>query len=417
MFKTLEDVFAAAVDLYRINRSGLFQSEAYKQRYVVHRLWRKFPLLHYVLIGERSGFRPNCFFSPNAFFSRCGTRRFGAYLTEARFWASPISPQFDPAHLEATSPCPVDHGQNPLIAFWRSLFDEDVSPAPGFDLAFVKHAAGRDAPDKRAFLFRITTTEPKACHNVVELRRRQDAFRGKIELNVIKESRCPRKNLTFVQASADYRPVDLPRERSYDFMVNCYDRIGDPGEGCDSVLFQTGTKATAIAKILAERRYLLDYDHVLFLDDDVEIDSATIEHLFATAQENELDLAQPSLSARSATHYAVLKQPNAGRGLTRLNAVEIMAPLFSRRALAACEWTFKESVSGWGLDYLIGAEVIKTCGTTPTLVGSCVAEHLRPLDTDDGPYYRMLREQGIDARTEAGAIIRKYLVPGDIYAV
>ena len=55
-----------------------------------------------------------------------------------------------------------------------------------------------------------------------------------------------------------------------------------PNPRADAVVVQAGTKTTAIRRLLAERPdFLLRYEAVLFLDDDVELGAADIEALFA----------------------------------------------------------------------------------------------------------------------------------------
>ena len=112
---------------------------------------------------------------------------------------------------------------------------------------------------------------------------------------------------------------------------------------------------------------ILRYQAVLFLDDDVEIDTSGIEALFRAMAAEKLDLAQPALTADSATAYPFLKRPSAGAGVTPVSSVEIMAPALTRRALECAKWAFAESVSGWGSDLLLGPAVRSAFG--PNSVG------------------------------------------------
>ena len=117
----------------------------------------------------------------------------------------------------------------------------------------------------------------------------------------------------------------------------------------DIAVVQAGTKTTSIRRLMELRPdLLLRYQAVLFLDDDVEIGAEGIEALFRAMTAEKLDLAQPALTADSATAYAFLKRPSVGAGVTRLSSVEIMAPALTRRALECAQWAFAESVSGWG---------------------------------------------------------------------
>ena len=126
----------------------------------------------------------------------------------------------------------------------------------------------------------------------------------------------------------------------------------------DIAVVQAGTKTTAIRRLMEFRPdLLLRYQAVLFLDDDVEIDAAGIDALFRAMTAEKLDLAQPALTADSATAYPFLKRPSAAGGVMRVSSVEIMAPALTRRALECAHWVFAESVSGWGSDLLLGPAV------------------------------------------------------------
>ena len=74
-------------------------------------------------------------------------------------------------------------------------------------------------------------------------------------------------------ARASTRPI-WPQPRDYDVLLNCY-QAADADPRADAVVFQAGTKTTAIRRLLDERPdLLLRYEAVLFLDDDVEIGAA-----------------------------------------------------------------------------------------------------------------------------------------------
>jgi hypothetical protein len=150
---------------------------------------------------------------------------------------------------------------------------------------------------------------------------------------------------------------------------------------------------------------LLRYQAVLFLDDDVEIGAEGIEALFRAMTAEKLDLAQPALTADSATAYAFLKKPSAHAGVTRLSSVEIMAPALTRRALKCAQWAFAESVSGWGSDLLLGPAVRSAFGPNSVgVIGSVSVRHTAPVDLRAGAYYAFLRRYGVDPGQEANRI-------------
>lgn len=46
-----------------------------------------------------------------------------------------------------------------------------------------------------------------------------------------------------------------------------------------------------------------------------------------------------------------------------------MMPALSRRALTACGWVFSAGISGWAVDFLLGAEIKKAFATKPAVIG------------------------------------------------
>ena len=131
----------------------------------------------------------------------------------------------------------------------------------------------------------------------------------------------------------------------------------------DIAVHQAGTKTTAIRRLMELRPdLLLRYQAVLFLDDDVGIGAEEIDAFFRAMTDEKLDLAQPALTADSATAYPFLKRPSAGSGVMRVSSVEIMAPALTRRALESANWAFAESVSGWGSDLILGPAVREAFG-------------------------------------------------------
>jgi hypothetical protein len=171
-------------------------------------------------------------------------------------------------------------------------------------------------------------------------------------------------------------------------------------------VYQRGCKNTAIRRLLELRPdLLLQYDRVLFLDDDIEIGPAQIDLLFEVAEREKLDLAGPSLTADSQTAWPFLLQPGAGKGIIRASSIEIMAPLITRRALEAVAWVFAESASGWGGDLLLGPVVRGAFGPQSVgVIGAVPVRHARPVDTKGGTLYLYLRSYGIETGHEANRI-------------
>ena len=243
-----------------------------------------------------------------------------------------------------------------------------------------------------------------------ELRARQDRFYAESRLRIAREG-APggRRLLVYVQCGQNFDAPWLDGPRAYDVLLNSY-LDAEPNPRADAVVSQAGTKTTAIRRLLAERPDLLmRYEAALFLDDDIELGAADIDALFAAAARENLDLAQPALTADSETAWPFLKRPDAPNGLFRVSTVEIMAPLMTRRALEAAGWAFSETVGGWGTDLVLGPAVRAAFGPESVgVIGSVAVRHARKVDTAGGAYYAYLRRFGIDPAHEANRVVADF---------
>ena len=113
-----------------------------------------------------------------------------------------------------------------------------------------------------------------------------------------------------------------------------------------------GGKWPEIGRIVEQNWDLISqYKAVWFPDDDLLINASEINRLFSFMLAFDLALAQPALSMDSYfSHSSLLVQHNSALRLT--NFIEVMAPVFSAKALQTLRHTFKQSPSGWGLDNL-----------------------------------------------------------------
>lgn len=392
-----------------IHRSGLFQGDDYRDRYALKGLWRSHPLLHYLLIGERKNYRPNAFFDPEFFHEAAGTRNFWKYLRDASLWGLPLSLHFD-GKFYVNASTGVRSDPNPLRDFWLRGFGSNIDCSEAFSTRFFYRATSRGSGNKTSAAFWSLTSQGLLMTSPRQLEKQQDLFFSRIELKVLKKSEATqRRNLVFVQSGADYKTNLHVEHRSFDILLNYYEPCSCIQQQCEVVTQQRGTKVTAVRKLLeAMPEILLRYDYVLFLDDDVAISPEAIEKLFDVMERENIDIAQPALSENSVTYFEDLKQPRVGPGVRYLSAVEIMMPALSKRALERCGWAFSAGISGWAVDLLLSAKVQAAFATRAAVVGACVAEHLRPYDTENGRFYRFLQDNGIDANVEAGAIALRY---------
>ena len=279
--------------------------------------------LHYALIGERRGYRPNGFFDPGFFRRRAGLSAkadglLGLYLAEDGTGAAP-SAEFHPAWYAAQNPQWRKTHPHPFLHFLEVGLRSGRRPRPDIDMAFVRDVVrgkGRSLEEAAMRVFdpkpRDGDMKPPLSHE--ELRARQDRFYAETRMRIAREAPgAGRKLLVFVQCGRGFAPKFLAARRDYDLMLNCYEET-DADPRADTVVFQGGTKTTAIRRLLDERPdLLLRYEAALFLDDDVEIGAGDIQALFATAARERLDLAHPALTADFDFGMAISEKAERGR--------------------------------------------------------------------------------------------------------
>ena len=395
-----------------------FWVRLYARRRLLSHLAAPFAPLHYALIGERRGFRPNAFFDPSYFRAHANIAQDGtrglleAYLAHPEPDAPSPSAEFDHCWYVSQNPDWSQTHPHPFLHFLEHGLHAGRRPRADIDVEFVRDITRGVKPrlleeaSFRVFDRRLSEGEMGPPLNREELRARQDRFYAAGQLRIEREARrSDRSVLVFVQCGRGFDAAYLTEPRAYDVLLNYYHE-SDVHPKADIAVVQAGTKTTSIRRLLELRPdLLLRYQAVLFLDDDVEIDAEGIEALFRAMTAEKLDLAQPALTADSATAYAFLKKPSVGPGITRISSVEIMAPALTRRALECAGWAFAESVSGWGTDLLLGPAVRYACGPNSVrIIGSVSVRHAAAVDLRAGAYYAFLRRYGVDPGHEANRI-------------
>ncbi len=221
---------------------------------------------------------------------------------------------------------------------------------------------------------------------------------------------APKRNLVLLQCGPQscHRQWLTGTNRDFDVLVNYYDAEGyDPAIG-DYVFFQPGTKFTAVNLLWNRYREILEpYDYVLLLDDDILVSVEKLNHLFEICTREELDLAQMSLSAASQCIWRLFYH-RPGQELRHVTGVEIMMPVLSRRAMRVAGEDFGLSVSGFGLDLLLGKKLINQARDNIAVIDAVVADHLKPIDQGGGAYYNYLRSRHINAKAELWRLIEQH---------
>lgn len=219
-----------------------------------------------------------------------------------------------------------------------------------------------------------------------------------------------RRNLVIVRAGDDsLHPQWLGGRgrRDFDLLVSYY---GDTaGRYCgDAEHYHTmpGPRWPAHAVICREHAALLaHYDYVAFACDDLAARRRTWNALFAACRRHSLDLAQPAIEGEAAH---AITHPVPGCRLRYTNFVEVMCPVFSRRALQALQSCFGESRSGWGLDLLWQHLLPATWPVA--IIDSVRVRHCRPLR--QGTLYSVLETMGVVPEAELAGIVARYRLPG-----
>ena len=394
-----------------------FWARLYARRRLISDLAAPFAPAHYALIGESLGYRPNAFFDPAHFRARANIARDASrgllelYLAHPEPNAPSPSAEFDHAWYASQNPDWAQSHPHPFLHFLERGLQAGRRPRENIDVAFVRDITRGAKPRSleeaafRVFDRSLSQGEIGPPLNRQELRARQDRFYGLGRLCIERETPRPERNvLVFVQCGQEFDAPYLEEPRSFDILLNSYEEASVHPKA-EIAIHQAGTKTTAIRRLMELRPdLLLRYQAVLFLDDDVEIDTQAIDAFFRAMADERLDLAQAALTADSATAYPFLKRPSIGAGVTRVSSVEIMAPALTRRALESAAWAFAESVSGWGSDLLLGPAVRLSCGPASVgVIGSVAVRHAAPVDLA-GPFYALLRRYGVDPGHEANRV-------------
>lgn len=119
------------------------------------------------------------------------------------------------------------------------------------------------------------------------------------------------------------------------------------------------------------------YSRIWFPDDDLLLDTLTINRFFNLSEKYDLALSQPALTWNSFySHKLTLWHPLSEFRYT--NFVEVMAPCFRSDFLEVVGESFGESSSGWGLEYLWAAE-LENRGFKQGIIDSTSMFHTRPV--------------------------------------
>ncbi|HBA02829.1 MAG TPA: DUF707 domain-containing protein [Clostridium sp.] len=112
-----------------------------------------------------------------------------------------------------------------------------------------------------------------------------------------------------------------------------------------------GSKWEGLSNFFETLDFWKEYDAICLPDDDLDSSTEDLNKFFELFHLYNFDLAQPSLDSKSFYSWAIVLQ-NKSFKYRETNFVEVMIPCFNKQAFEKLYSTFKENISGWGLDHL-----------------------------------------------------------------
>lgn len=196
--------------------------------------------------------------------------------------------------------------------------------------------------------------------------------------------------------------------RSWRLVANWYEQQPTPPgyeATCDELHRSPGTyKYPGLMPLMPH----LDADEYWLPDDDLDLDPADIDRLFDEFSKSGFDIAQPSLTKDSAGSWPFLFNKVAGGPPRQTRFVEVMCPMFTKRALFMALPFFNEIKSGWGLDVL-WSTLAGRVGMKIGVLDAIQIKHSRP--SGQSELYARLKAENIYAGAEMMFLAHKYDLP------
>src|SRR5215217_2135849 len=143
-------------------------------------------------------------------------------------------------------------------------------------------------------------------------------------------------------------------EKEFDLCLLFYhDEIKDPSKYADVDYFfhLKGFKWVMVYELFTKihPEWLQEYEYFLFLDDDIEIDTRSINSLFALSKAFGSWISSASLTHDSYCSWPMFRQ-TSNSFCRFVGQIEVMSPVFDQRSLELCMPTFIGNRSSWGID-------------------------------------------------------------------
>lgn len=200
-------------------------------------------------------------------------------------------------------------------------------------------------------------------------------------------------------------PLLHSAERLYDIAIHDYGdwTAEDVRKNCEAEYWLPYPRREKFEVAATMVNVLPSYKYYAFLDDDLTVDTVTLNRLFTVGECLGLDLYQPALTRDSHCSHAHLKQGIlSGHPIRKVPFVEIMCPFMSRKMVEKAAPTFDLNVSAWGLD----------CYIWPKLSDGYVIENLHVSHMRQPARRDRVQRNGLTPQQEC-EIIRKMNYDGD----
>ncbi len=180
-------------------------------------------------------------------------------------------------------------------------------------------------------------------------------------------------------------------ECNFDLHLIVFDDSIDKFKGdTEYICHSKGYKLKNVYKYLnANPQILSRYDYFFLPDDDVYMDSATINSLFDAMRRFNLQIAQPALVRSYYSWPHTLKDRFCKLRYT--DFVEMMVPCFSQEALRTVLFTFNENETGWGTESH-WASLIGSNEKDIAIIDEVEVVHTRPVNGGQPKHHKELSE-------------------------
>ena len=195
-------------------------------------------------------------------------------------------------------------------------------------------------------------------------------------------------NLVYLPLSStnyDFADNWFSEKRNYDILINNWGSEPDFFRDRHPELYfeiKEHKFRTLMTLYSTEFKALEKYDYIMCPDPDLKISVENVNSLFSIAKQYNLDLCAPSCVGYL-NHEFLYPIPNKNALIRHLNFIEPMCPMFSRRGMYSCLWTFSLSYSAWGLDFVWPHLIANEKKNNFGVINTISIEHTRPCVSKD----------------------------------